>query len=190
MIVTTPLENSNYYHIFNRGNNGEDIFNEDANYIYFLKLIAKHILPVADVYSYCLLKNHFHLLVKIKDIANNAEQNFSNLFNSYAKAFNKKYNRTGKLFEERFKRKKIENDFYLTEIIYYIHSNAQKHKLVNDFRNYQHSSYQAMISTKNTGLKREEVLGWFGGLALFEKYHLEKKDTLLNNKTFEDYLKF
>lgn len=55
------------YHIFNRGNNGENIFIEDKNYYYFLGLLKKHILPIADIYAYCLLKNHFHLLLKIKD---------------------------------------------------------------------------------------------------------------------------
>ncbi|RZL50025.1 MAG: transposase, partial [Pedobacter sp.] len=168
-----------------------DIFREGNNYIYFLKLAIKHILPVADVYSYCLLKNHFHFLVKIKPIENlQVEQNFSNFFNAYAKAFNKKYNRTGKLFEERFKRKKVNEDSYLTQLIYYIHSNPQKHKLLNDFRNYQYSSYRALASSKKTELKRKEVLEWFGGVEAFEKYHLEKQYVLASDMAFEDFLKF
>lgn len=189
MIITTPLENECFYHIYNRGNNGEDIFKEVENYRYFLKLLTQYILPVADVYSYCLLKNHFHFLVKIKDFENiQVEQNFSNLFNAYAKAFNKKYKRTGKLFEERFKRKKINDDFYLTELIYYIHSNAQKHKLIKDFRDYPYSSYISILSEKKTGLKRVEVLAWFGGRVLFEKYHLDKVNALTVQSVFNDFL--
>jgi len=53
------------------------------------------------------------------------------------------------------------------------HLNPQKHKLLNDFRNYQYSAYVA------SGLKREEVLERFGGLELFKKYHLEKKDVVI-----------
>jgi hypothetical protein len=53
--------------IYNRGNNGENLFREQRNYPYFLKLYAKHIEPIAETYAYCLLRNHFHLLVKIKD---------------------------------------------------------------------------------------------------------------------------
>ncbi|MES2447801.1 MAG: transposase [Bacteroidota bacterium] len=156
MISTTPLENECFYHVYNRGNNGELIFKEHDNYNYFLKLLARYILHVADVYAYNLLNNHFHLLVKIKDFENiKAEQAFSNLFNAYVKAFNKKYNRTGKLFEERFKRKKISDDFYLTEIIYYIHLNAQKHKLISDFRDYQYCSYKSILSLQKTRQQRE-----------------------------------
>lgn len=190
MIVTTQLEHECFYHIYNRGNNGEDIFLEHGNYLYFLKLTTKYILPVADVYSYCLLKNHFHLLIRIKEQPKNAEQNFSNLFNSYAKAFNKKYGRTGKLFEERFKRKKIDQDSYLTEMVYYIHANPQKHKLIDDFRNYQYSSYISLTSKKNTGLKREDVLEWFGGTEMFQEYHLAKKISLDIDRDAEDIIEF
>ena len=55
-----------YYHIYNRGNNKEDIFIEDRNYNFFLFRLKKYILPIADVYAYCSLKNHFHIVLKIK----------------------------------------------------------------------------------------------------------------------------
>ncbi len=58
---------------------------------------------------------------------NRAEQRFANFFNAYAKGFNKSYNRTGKLFEERFKKKKVGTNRYYTQMIYYIHANAQRH---------------------------------------------------------------
>lgn len=155
------------------------------NYNYFLNLLAKHILSVTDIYAYCLLKNHFHLLIKITDFK--AEQKFSNFFNAYAKAYNRKYNRTGKLFEDRFKRKEITDDFYLIELIYYIHSNSQKHKITVDFRDYPFSSYLSIISAKKIHLKREKVLQWFGGIELFEKYHLEKKNDLVVKGLFGDF---
>jgi len=62
-----PLLHGNYYHIYNRGNNSIDVFLETENYLYFLRLYAKYIEPVADTYAWCLLKNHFHILVRIKD---------------------------------------------------------------------------------------------------------------------------
>ncbi len=62
------IEPGKYYHIFNRGNNREDLFKEEKNYLYFLKLYEHHIEPVAETYAYCLMRNHFHLLVKIKDL--------------------------------------------------------------------------------------------------------------------------
>jgi REP element-mobilizing transposase RayT len=63
-----PLQHGKYYHIYNRGNNRENIFFEERNYRYFLQLYAKYIQPIADTYAYCLLYNHFHVLVRIKSI--------------------------------------------------------------------------------------------------------------------------
>ncbi|HIP34210.1 MAG TPA: transposase [Crocinitomix sp.] len=104
-----PFESSKYYHIYNRGNNKENIFIETQNYIYFLKLMTKHLLPIASIYSYCLLSNHFHIVLRIKDENHLPEkmqigktkihQPFSNMFNAYTKAINKKYKRQGSLFQ-------------------------------------------------------------------------------------------
>ncbi|WP_225318013.1 hypothetical protein [Flavobacterium luteum] len=55
------LLHGNYYHIYNRGNNGIDVFLETENYYHFLRLYAKYIEPIADTYAWCLLKNHFHM---------------------------------------------------------------------------------------------------------------------------------
>jgi hypothetical protein len=67
MTKPEPLQFGQYYHIYNRGNNGETLFCEDRNYPYFLELYAKYIEPVAETYADCLMSNHFHLLVRIKD---------------------------------------------------------------------------------------------------------------------------
>ena len=63
-----PLTPGVVYHIYNRGNNGENIFIEERNYAYFMKLYDKYITLVAETYAYCLLRNHFHLMVSIKDL--------------------------------------------------------------------------------------------------------------------------
>jgi putative transposase len=98
MHQTELLLHSNFYHIFNRGINGCVLFREPDNYRYFLDLYDKHISPIADTYSWVLMPNHFHLLVRIKEEAEmrdpqgfkNLEglekapyQYFSNLFNAY-----------------------------------------------------------------------------------------------------------
>ena len=156
------LEETYFYHIFNRGNNKQPIFLEDANYFYFLKLVKKHILPIADIYSYCLLNNHFHLLVKIKEeCEKNPSQSFSNLFNAYSKAFNKRYKRTGSLFQRPFKRKRITEEDYLRQLILYIHLNPENHGVVDDFEIYPFSSYSSILSNKPTNLKRIEVIELF-----------------------------
>ncbi len=161
------------YHIFNRGNNKENIFKEPDNYRYFLKLLKKYIAPLADIHCYCLLPNHFHILAytKADSTAKLITQAFSNFFNAYTKAVNKVFNRTGSLFQERFGRKLITNESYYTGVIFYIHSNPQKHKLINDFTKYPYSSYQSLLSTMPTMLMREQVLNWFGNKEQFEKFH-------------------
>ena len=62
-----PFVSELHYHIYNRGTNRENVFVEERNYRHFLQLYAKHIQPVAETYAYCLLKNHFHFLVRIKE---------------------------------------------------------------------------------------------------------------------------
>ena len=66
MTSPSPLLYNTYYHVYNRGVNGENIFIEERNYDLFLKLFEKHLLPVVDLYAYCLLKNHFHISVRVK----------------------------------------------------------------------------------------------------------------------------
>ena len=61
-----PLRPEHFYHIYNRGINGEKLFKQPRNYPYFLQQYAKYIAPVADTYAYALMGNHFHLLVRIK----------------------------------------------------------------------------------------------------------------------------
>ena len=104
---------------------------------------------------------------------------FASFFKSYAQSINKAHNRTGRLFEEPFRRILIDNDAYFTEMIYYIHFNPQKHGFVKDFRAYTHSSYYPHLHTSDTKLKREEVLAWFGDKTSFEKFHLDNQP--LNN---------
>ncbi len=62
-----PIEYGYYYHIYNRGINGTDLFWSDDNYSYFMELYFKYIDLVADTYAWCLMKNHFHFLVRIKE---------------------------------------------------------------------------------------------------------------------------
>ncbi len=62
----TPLLPGVTYHIYNRGNNREDLFREERNYRYFLQLYTRYVYPIADTFAYCLLSNHFHLQVRIK----------------------------------------------------------------------------------------------------------------------------
>ena len=63
-----PIQHGKYYHIYNRGNNREDLFRSPDNYQHFLRLYEKHIFPVAETFAWVLMKNHFHLLVRVKEV--------------------------------------------------------------------------------------------------------------------------
>jgi REP element-mobilizing transposase RayT len=193
------LEPEKYYHIYNRGINGQNIFLEERNYTYFLQKYAQYVHPYVETYAYCLLKNHFHILIRIKSeekirqqlkekkdnlsISWHLSNIFSSLFKSYAQAINKGYHRTGGLFEEPFHRIEIKQIKYLRNVIQYIHFNPQKHEFVKDFKDYQFSSYQSLISNKNTKLKKEEILKIFDGDTNFIQIH-QKKHNYIEIKNF------
>lgn len=186
MTSPSPLLYEPYYHIYNRGVNRENIFIEERNYVYFLGLYAKYIEPVAETFSYCLLRNHFHALVKVKseeeikirramktEKIKEPSGQFSDFFNAYAKAINKTYNRTGSLFQHPFGRLPVTSDAQFFNAVRYIHQNPQKHKFVDDFREWKYSSYGALLSEKSTRLQREAVLDWFGDRKQFLILHAE-----------------
>ena len=183
-----PLENGKYYHIYNRGNNGIDLFYEIENYNHFLRLYEKYIDPIADTFAWCLMKNHFHILVYIKEIDEidvtkleysstdkpkiiSASKQFSNLFNAYTLAMNKRYKRTGSLFEKNFKRKVVTSENYFQKLIFYIHNNPVHHKFTEHIVEYPWTSYGTIISTKTTKLQRNRVLEFFADLENFKYYH-------------------
>ena len=121
-------------------------------------------------------------------IAKPIAQRFSNLFNAYAKSFNERYNRTGSLFQERFRRKIIDSDADIGEVIFYIHANAQRHGLIDDFRKYVHSSYSSLLSDAPSLLLRTEVMKWFGGKGAFIKYHEHYRKALIDENKFLESL--
>lgn len=187
-----------FYHIYNRGINGCDLFKAKENYEYFLNLYDKHISGVADTFAWVLMKNHFHVLVRIKDEAEiklrttnltgfenlsglkspKPHQFFSNLFNAYTKGLNKTYGRHGSLFERPFKRKEITDIEYFKRVVVYIHNNPVHHGFSEYAMDYPWSSYLTCISVKPTHLQRDEVIGWFDNQANFKSAHEYHGDDL------------
>ncbi len=184
MQITEPLEFGKYYHIYNRGINSENIFKENRNHEYFLILYNKHIDPIAETFAWCLLKNHFHLLVRIKTFEEiskakkiiSPHQSFGNLFNAYTKAINKGYNRHGALFERSFKRKLIDNESYLRSVIKYIHYNPVNHGFCEHPIEYPWSSYLTCVSEKPTKLKREKVISLFENIETLKAFHNQREN--------------
>ncbi|MCW1967462.1 MAG: transposase [Anaerolineae bacterium] len=145
------------YHLYNRGNNRQNIFFEQDNYLYFLRLLKTHlVLQNIDIVAYCLMPNHYHLLVKIDtDVLSNAMHDLSV---AYTKAINKRFNRTGSLFEGRFKAIMVDNDTYLTHLSRYLHLNPVKAGLVSHAKDWAFSSYCDYVGLRNGKLPNPNVI--------------------------------
>ena len=177
---TPPITFGTFFHIYNRGNNGENIFVQERNYTYFMELWWKYTYQVFETWAFCLLRNHFHIAgffktkedlagLKIKE----PSQYFSNFFNAYSRGLNIATQRTGTLFERPFKRIPVDSEAYLMRLIVYIHLNPQKHKFEDDFRNWNYSSYHELIGNIPTRLQRDKVLQLFGSREDFVRIHQE-----------------
>jgi REP element-mobilizing transposase RayT len=188
------LEPDKYYHIYNHAVVNSQLFKQHDNYFFFLKKLVQHICPVADMFAYCLMPNHFHMALRIKSrdelkefwglkdlteepISKKLSHQFGNLFNSYTKAFNKQNSRVGNLFLPNFERKLINNDEYFKKLIHYIHFNPVHHGFVTDLRDWKYSSFESFFSDKSTHLKRDEVIAWFFDKQNFFDFHKQEIDS-------------
>ena len=188
----TKFEEGEFYHIYNRTVDKQLMFKNEDNYLFFLNKYDEYLSAFVDTYAYCLLGNHFHMLVRIKEAISFQKQSnlinyilpnsvktthdivshqFRKFFQSYSMAFNKQHERVGTLFQTPFKRAYLENDAYFTSLIYYIHANPQNHGLIGDFREWKWSSYHTILSDKPSKLKKQEVINWFYDIETYKKYH-------------------
>lgn len=143
-----------YYHLYNRGVSKATIFHDKNDYSVFLNTLKRHLSlkPHQDrvgreyrhlqkdvsLLCYCLMPNHFHLLVLNKS-TQGIEQLMRSLATTYSMYYNRKYKHSGHIFQGVYKGSLIENDKYLSHISRYIHRNPQ------DYKSYSYSSYQALI---------------------------------------------
>lgn len=201
MFESVLLEPGKLYHIWTHANGEENLFREDENYRFFLQKYKYHVSPVADTLAYCFMPNHLHLMVRIKSkkeiakvvqiknteknknrpnrskdwdeskISRFTSQQFSNLFNSYTKAYNKLYSRKGSLFIPRYKRKPVSHHKYALRLIAYIHLNPVHHGFVGHPNEWIHSSWQAYCLDRETKISKKVVLEWSGGKEAFMELH-------------------
>lgn len=146
-----------YYHIYNRGHNGANIFYESANYDFFLRQFKKYIAGKhAKVIAYVLMPNHYHFLLQVttSDFSH-AMQNFSI---SFVKAMNKRYSLTGALFQGAFQAKLVEKDEYLLHLSRYIHLNPVTTGLVESPEEWIYSSYLEYVDQRNGTLPEPEIV--------------------------------
>ena len=129
-----------YYHVMNRGNAGENIFENERDKERFLRYLEKAVERFSlIIHTYCLMDNHYHLLVETREPNLSVAIQWLNV--SYAAYYNKRHQRVGHLFQGRFKAILIEADEYLKELSRYIHLNPVRAKTVTTPAEYPWSSY-------------------------------------------------
>ncbi|MEP0006732.1 MAG: hypothetical protein ABJ387_15820 [Balneola sp.] len=205
------LESGNIYHIWTHANGNENLFRCDENFRYFLQRYQHYVHPVAETFAYCLMPNHLHLMIRVRKedeilkfvrkkknkpnlqgladlggLENSiVSQQFSNLFNSYTKSINKKYDRKGSLFIPNFRRKLIDSDEYFVRLIAYIHNNPVHHGFVKTPDNWPFSSLHSYLLDKTTSISKQEALKWFGTKKNFSAIHNQLNQEKMK-KLFED----
>ncbi|MGB0390605.1 MAG: transposase [Salibacteraceae bacterium] len=112
------FENDHLYHVYNQGNNRQKIFFDRANYLFFIEKLRTYVLPYADIYAWCLMPNHFHLMIYVKSTDSESEgftlsetltrkrtlnESIGIMLRSYTRAINKSNNTSGSLFRKETK---------------------------------------------------------------------------------------
>ncbi|MEX1269890.1 MAG: hypothetical protein WEA56_12840 [Balneolaceae bacterium] len=200
------IEVENYYHIYNRGAGKADIFCFSDDYKHFINKYFYYLYIPAETYAWCLLRNHFHLLIRVRTAeeqetifhsAKNiypagtfygdhfntikpykASKQFSHLFNSYTKYFNAKNGRSGTLVEGSFKRKRIVDEANFLHLACYIQRNPIHHGITENYTGYTQSSYQDILAGNHTLLERNQLMDRFGGKENFIASHQEFREKL------------
>ncbi|MEK7127824.1 MAG: transposase [Patescibacteria group bacterium] len=192
--VKTYLENG-YYHIYNRGVAKQDVFLEHNDYLYFLHILKstlskapnkgptlvgkrswpqKNFFQKIDLLAYCLMPNHFHLLVR-QTAPTIISEFIKSVCSRYGMYFNKKYERVGPLFQGIFKAVNIDNENYLLWMARYIHRNP------TNFKDYKYSSYNDYFGLTNTSwVNTKIVLDYFSNNQAFIEF---TEDTKNESKT-------
>lgn len=188
----TCFANQNFYHIFNRGVNKQEIFDSPDNYERFLQTIFYYQFSgpkprfsthkrfknkdfsnnpkIVEIICYCFMPNHFHFLLRqIKE--GGITEFISKISNSYTKYFNTKHKRVGPLLQGEFKAVPIETDEQLLHVSRYIHLNPFVSELVNDLNLFSYSSYKNFISPDSISFcVTKPILDFFKNPKKYEEF--------------------
>lgn len=160
-----------YYHIYNRGVNRQPVFFADRNWAFFIRRLRDYFTDDrAIIVAYCLMPNHYHLLVYVTgpDFSFKVMQP---LGTSYTKAVNAQEQRVGALFQGRFRGALVDNERYLLHLSRYIHRNPVEAGLVAHPADWAYSSYRDYLGLRQGTLPKPEViLSQFASIADYATY--------------------
>lgn len=185
----TNFIEGNYYHIYNRGCNRENIFRSEDNYLFLIEKLKKYSIELhVSVIAYCLMPNHYHFLVKQNG---NIEAGLlpQNIFNGYTKAFNNSFERSGTLFEGPYKSIHVDKTEYVVHLCRYIHRNPFDAKIVKDIEDWKFSNYLECVGKrKGVIFEKEFMIDHFGSVEGYEKFVLEYQVDSETKKAIEHYM--
>lgn len=151
-----------WYHVMNRGRRGESVFRKDEDYVTFVELMKETVdMWNLRVGAYCLMPNHYHLLVQTPDA--NLSRCMRHINGVYTQRFNRNHSLDGQLFKGRYKAIVVDADTYLLELLRYIHRNPLEAGFVKTFKEYPWVSHQGYLSDarKWDWLHKDFVLSLF-----------------------------
>ena len=175
-----------YYHIFNRGSNLGLIFREPENYRFLLSRVKKYSSRFnITVIAYCFMPNHYHFLLRQEGMES-ISKFVQRTFNSYTKAFNKVFHRTGTLFEGSFKSIHIERDNHIIHLCRYIHRNPLEAGLVTNLDDWPYSNYLEWVGRRSGTLyDAKYVQTHFSNSEEYESFVLDYFPTKSVNQTIQ-----
>ena len=153
---------NSFYHIYNRGNEKQKIFHGDKDYEKFITILQKAVeSSEVRLHCYCLMPNHFHLLVSQKN-SHAIIKLMRILLSTYVGFFNIKYTRVGHLFQGTYRARIIKDERDLLQTSAYIHNNPRKHKPRLDLKKYRYSSYLSYVKgVKNDWIDKKVITAHF-----------------------------
>lgn len=165
-----------FYHVVNRGNAGEKIFKSKRDREKFFEYIEKAVERFSiKVHTYCLMDNHYHLLIETPDPNLSKAVQWLNV--SYAAYFNRKRQRRGHLFHGRFKSVLVDQDEYLKHLSRYIHLNPVRAKIAESPAEYSFSSYREYIG-------KAKAFSWLETGFILSQFGRKKREAIRNYQRF------
>ncbi|MCX6150777.1 MAG: transposase [Ignavibacteriales bacterium] len=166
-----------YHHLYNQGVNKDKIFSDKSDYVYFLRKMVEYKLKYSvKILCYCLMPNHFHLFVKQITTEHEIGKFIGDLTNAYTKGTNKRYGRTGVLFQGRTKSKLIIDKNHYITLFKYIVNNPVRSGLVYLPEDWEYSSAKEYFSYSSIVTDTSEILKIFDKVADFKNLLIQKEE--------------
>jgi len=187
--IAREKSRSNIYHVMIRGINRQNIFEEDDDRLCFMKILdyCKEISGF-KLHAFVLMSNHIHLLIEPSGESLNTV--FSRIETRYAIWFNRKYQRTGYLFQNRFRSEAVETDQYFMTVLRYILQNPMKAGLESCPGSYRWSSYHAYEKGNGAVTDTQYALDLFGSREVLMEYLVRSNDdSIMDEEDFDQRLR-